>query len=614
MIPTMTIRRAAAIWSLSERRVNELCKTGRIKGAYKENRQWQIPVNAKKPVDERFKIKLPPSQNQERMPLPVGITDYKKVASMYYYIDKTLMIKEILDEKSQISLFTRPRGFGKSLTMDMLKTFFEMSSEDTTVYFRDKKIWEAGESYRSYQGKYPVIYLDFRSVKYATWDNSYARIAQLIANEYARHRDILESDRCSAVDKACFQRVLQAEATPEELKDAVLNLTRILDDVYQVPPVVIIDEYDTPYTAAYTYGYYDTAKDFFDALIYDGLVENRHLSFAFIAGILTFTHQGVKVNSVLDSRYGEFFGFTNEEVLDMLDDYNAAEKVAELRGWYSAYHFGNTDIYNPWSVLNYFNDECRLLPFWEMTGDNSVIDMLLQDSSLDMLENLEIMMQQKEISARIDLDVIDPRSGDGDQCSLYSYMLETGYFKATRADKQFDGDYMCDITIPNRELTFIFGKKILAQFESIIPRETSLAVREAIYRIDVEALRNHIYELIQHTISFNSRESDKIFYHGLVLGLCAMLGNRYYVSADHDSDSGSFSIEMMPLEFRLPGILIQTKQSNIGNSQQLDALARFAVKQIANRQFETEAKSRYVRTALKYGVAYNGNTVSIVTE
>lgn len=621
MLPTMNIKRAAQIWSLSERRVNELCKNGRIEGAYKEEGRWVIPANARKPVDERYKVSPPPALHAEKnRPLPIGISDFKKLADEYYYIDKTLMIKEILDEKSVVSLYTRPRAFGKTVNMDMLRTFFELDENDNSGYFRNKKIWFEGEEYRAQMGKYPVIYLDFRPVRYEDWLSSYDKIAKIIIDEYDRHRELMDSERCSQMDRVYYTKILTGRYSTGELKSSLYMLTKMLHDHYDRDAVVIIDEYDTPVYTANRYGYEEEMKDFFSEFYYEGLQENRHLRFAFIAGILTLTNEGIfngisniKVNSVLDKNYGECFGFTWDEVEGIINHFGAEVRERELKNWYSVYQFGESEVYNPWSIMNYFNEDCRPLPFWESTGDNDVINSFLDKSDLAMLEQLEIMMQSRTVSIRADITAISP-DNDDDPAALYSFMLSHGYFKAVRADIQFDGDYMCEITIPNREISFVFGKKILTQFEPIIPKATAMSVREAIYRADSESLREHIYNLIVQTIGFNSPDSDRIFYHGLILGLCSMLGNRYHVVTTSEPDTGNFSIEMMPLEVRLPGILVQTKRVPGGGEQQLEALARFACKQITNRQYESEAKSRYITQALKYGVAYSGTAIKIVLE
>jgi len=420
------------------------------------------------------------------------------------------------------------------------------------------------------------------------------------------------------MDRMHFTKILTGRYSPGELTGSLYVLTKMLREYYEEPAVVVVDEYDTPIKMAYDNGYYDEAFEFFSKFYYEGLQENRNLRFAYISGILTLNSvfksiSNIKYNTVLDKRYGSYFGFTWEEVESIVESFDAEANEREIKNWYSVYQFGDSEVYSPWSIMNYFNDECRPLAFWELTGNNDIINLFLDKADLAMLEKLEIMMQNRSITTRIDINAI---TGDDDEdpSALYSYMVATGYFKAVRADLQFDGDYMCEITIPNREISFMFGKKILVQFEPIIPKATAMSVREAIYRADTEALRRHIHNLIVQTIGFNSPESDRVFYHGLVLGLCSMLGNRYHVVTACEQETGNFSIEMMPLEVRLPGILIQTKRVNGGTSDQLEALARFACKQITNRQYETESKARYMEQALKYGVAYSGTAIRIIVE
>ncbi len=621
MISVMSIKRAAAIWSISERRVNELCKTGRIRGAYKENGRWYIPSTAAKPFDMRYHRTPPIKTLNHKLPLPVGISDFRKVAKHYYFVDKSLLIKEILDERTQVSVFTRPRSFGKSLDLDMLRTFFELpgKDEDTTKYFKSLKIWSAGEEYRSHLGRYPVIGLNLKSVAGEDLKSALRAFRRVLSEEFARHRYLADSEACSSIDRDSFQRIMEGFADRGELEHALSLITRMLDEHHGSAPVIIIDEYDAPMVSAYKNKYYDEMTEFLRCVMTDGMDENRHLSFAFLAGVLCLSGDSIfrglnniKFNTVLDRRYDQYFGFTRDEVQEMLRYYNVSEKTGEISSWYFGYHFGEAEVYNPWSVINYFDEGYRALPYWETTGDNTIIDDFLMGASLEMLEKLELMLQGKSFSSRIDISVISPHTDD-DASVVYSYMLATGYLKAVRSDQQFDGDFMCELTIPNRELAYLYGKKILDRFSGVIPRASATAFREALYRADAEQLRGHVYRLIVQTSNFNTGEADTIFYHGLVLGLCALLGSRYHVVSERE-DNGNFSIEMMPLEIRLPGILIMTKATHRGTDEQLEALARFARKQITNRQYETDTKMRYVERALKFGVAYSSEAVKIVED
>ena len=318
----MTIKEAAAAWGITERRVNELCKAGRISGAYKEGRQWFIPDGTQKPMDKRgHRSEVKPAASSARKPLPIGVSDYRDACKNYYYVDKTLMIKEFLDERPKVSLFTRPRRFGKTLNMDMLRTFFEKTTEDTSVYFRDKKIWFCGESYRAHHRKYPVIFLSFKDVKYTSWEETYQTLQKLIAQEFRRHDELASSSALSNYEKEEYS-ILATEAADEvDYQMSLRTLTLLLHKHHDVAPIVIIDEYDTPIQQGHVNGFYDTVIGFMRNLFSGGLKDNPHLSYGFLTGILRVAKESIfsglnnlKINSILDERYSEYFGFTSDEV------------------------------------------------------------------------------------------------------------------------------------------------------------------------------------------------------------------------------------------------------------------------------------------------------------
>ena len=247
---TMTVRDAASIWGLSERRVAILCKEGRIKGAYKQGRSWIIPADAKKPADNRSARK-----SSVKKSLPIGISEYRKAVSKYYYIDKTLLIKELIDEGAAVSLFTRPRRFGKTLNMDMLREFFEISDEDTAAYFRDKQIWSQGEEYQKEQGKYPVVFVSFKDIKCSNWEETYALLYKIIRSEFLRHSELRLSEKLDEYDKEYIERILGHSAEKNDLTLSFRELSRMLHIHHGVPPVIIIDEYDIPIQQGHMKGF-----------------------------------------------------------------------------------------------------------------------------------------------------------------------------------------------------------------------------------------------------------------------------------------------------------------------------------------------------------------------
>lgn len=316
-------------------------------------------------------------------PPPIRISDFKKAVTEYYYVDKTLMIKDFIDTSPEASLFTRPRHFGKTLNMDMLRVFFEKTAEDTSIYFKDKKIWNCGQRYRDYQGKYLVIFLTFKDVKFNSWREAFDKIKEVLRDEFDRHKSLLSDPELGEYHKLYCQKVMMKTATEVELTGALQILSQILDKHYHIAPVIIIDEYDTPVQQGYLYGAYDEIILFMRNLFSGGFKDNSHLSFGFMTGILRIAKESIfiglnnlKINSIMENRYSGYFGFTKQEVQDMMDYYGQSEKYAEICEWYDGYRYGNTDIFNPWSVLNYIDEGCFPKAFWQSTGDKNIIARL----------------------------------------------------------------------------------------------------------------------------------------------------------------------------------------------------------------------------------------------
>ena len=611
----MTIREAAALWDITERRVSELCKAGRIPGAVKKGRQWSIPNDTDKPLDSRRRSSesaLP----RVRKPLPIGVSDYRAACTGYYYVDKTMLIKEFLDERPKVSLFTRPRRFGKTLNMDMLRVFFEKTGEDTSVYFRDKKIWACGSEYRKHQGRYPVIYVTFKDVKCESWEETYGQICKLLRNEFERHSELLTSSRLSEYEKASLAKYLDGTADRVDMSMAFENLSRMLHAHHNVAPIIIIDEYDVPIHHGHMRGFREQATSFVCNLFSGGLKDNPHISYGFLTGILRVAKGSIfsglnnlVVNSILDEKYSQYFGFTADEVRQMARYYGASEKYQEICQWYDGYRFGSTDIFNPWSVIGYFGNDCRPKAFWLSTGSNDIIKEVLACATPDILERLELLMQGKSFLTYIDTDVIYPQL-QSDPSSIYSFLLVTGYLKVHDMDPNFLGGYMGRVSLPNKEISFVYSKEILSQLENIIPRAAAIGIQEAIYKADTDELRRKLEAFLLQTISFHDAASEA-FYHGLILGLCAMLDDRYRITSNREAGLGRYDIQMQPLNRKLPGILIELKAGKDCSESQLEELARTALQQINDRNYAVELHTQCVQTVLKYGIAFCGKNVRI---
>lgn len=555
----------------------------------------------------------------KRLPLPVGISDYKKASSEYYYVDKTLLIRDFLDERPQVSLFTRPRRFGKTLNMDMMRVFFEYTDQDTSVYFKDKKIWACGKEYQDHQGKYPVIYVTFKDVKCDTWEKAYDLIYKLLRNEVERHSELLESEKVSFYEKKYLTNILEGQGNENDVALIFLKLSKMLHAHYGKAPMIIIDEYDTPIQQGHLRGYYDQVIDFMRTLFSGGLKDNPHLSYGFLTGILRVAKESIfsglnnlKINSILEHRYSKYFGFTPDEVKKMADYYGVSEKYEEICAWYDGYRFGNTEIFNPWSVIGYFNNECIPKAFWQSTGSNDVISEILKNATTETYEKLEALMQGKSFMTRIDTGVIYPQI-QNDPSAIYSFLLVTGYLKATSNDQTFGGDYICKVALPNKEISYVYSKEILSKFQKMIPMSIALSIQEAVYTMDLTALQERLEKFLLQTVSFHD-VANETFYHGLILGLCAMMEDRYRITSNREAGNGRFDIQMLPLDHKLPGILIELKAGKACSEEELEQLSQNALDQINERKYDAEMQACEVKEILKYGIAFSGKKAAIKAE
>ena len=610
------VKEAAKLWNIGERQVSHLCKIGKVNGALKQGRSWMIPVDAEKPADQRIKTgAYIQSAKTVKLPLPVGISDYRLASSSYYYIDKTMMIKDFIDERPMVSLFTRPRRFGKTLNMDMLRVFFEKTDSDTSVYFKDKKIWACGEQYRAYQGKYPVIYVTFKDVKCESWESTYDLICQILRNEVQRHSELLNSDRISAYDKKYLESILSGTASEIDMAMTFMNLSRMLDAHYDKAPIIIIDEYDTPIQQGHTLGYYDKVISFMRNLFSGGLKDNKHLSFGFLTGILRVAKESIfsglnnlVINSVLDNKYSAYFGFTPDEVREMARYYGVSEKYDEICEWYDGYRFGNSEIFNPWSVINYFNNECKPKAFWLSTGSNDIIGEIITQADQDIYDKLTSLVSGNTIVSYIDTSVTYPQIKQNPS-AIYSFLLVAGYLNAVKAESSYGIDYMCELALPNKEITFVYSKEILQKLDHIIPQSIAISVQEAIYSGDSKRIQTLIHNLLlQSASSFDTVGEN--FYHGFMLGLCVMLSGSYTTS-NRESGEGRYDIQLLPRDAKLPGILIELKAEKNCSEDELKKLSETALQQINDRKYDTEMTSMGITAIHKYGVAFSGKSVEV---
>lgn len=553
-----------------------------------------------------------------KLPLPVGTTNYKKICEDSYYVDKTLLIKEILDEKVNVALFTRPRRFGKTLNMDMLRTFFEKTAEDTGRYFQDKKIWQQGEKYTSHQGQYPVIFLSLKDIKARKWQYAFDALKYIISVEYMRHSELKRSSELEEADIELYNRIVKNQAGYMEYVFSLQALSRMLHQHHKQAPVIIIDEYDTPIQEGFVNGYYDDAVEFIRSFFSAALKDNPHARQIVMTGILRIAKESIfsglnniRVFSVLDKKFSEFFGFMTSEVQQMAAYYEQTDKLPELKAWYDGYKFGDTEIFNPWSVINYFSNNCQAMPYWVQTSANTIIQEILKTYNDDTYRNLHALLGKTEVQSIVRTNIIYPKLKEP-QTNILGFLLMTGYLKSTGTELDARGDYICRLSIPNKEIKTIYYNEILSLLTEDIGENTVMNLANALYDKDAAKIKEALNKFMLKTISYYDNLKEN-YYHGLMLGLLAIGESNYDIRSNRESGLGRYDIQLIPKKSALPGIIIEVKAADKDAGVELSKLAQTALKQIEEKKYDTELCAQGVNDIIKYGVAFKGKTVEIVT-
>lgn len=592
---------ASKAMGFSVRRIQQMCKNGELPGAIKEGRKWLIP-------DETIHM----NHFAKNKSLPIGVSDFKLATTGYYYVDKTLMIRDFLDKKPMVSLFTRPRRFGKTLNMDMLRVFFEKTNEDTSVYFKDKQIWQCGDYYTKRQGQYPVIFLTFKDVKSMTWEETFQKIRRLISLEFIRHNELETSSVLTAYEKEQYHLLAGDSGDEVDCQMGLQLLSLLLHKHYGRECIIIIDEYDTPIQQGHTCNFYPEIVNFMRNFFSGGLKDNPHLAFGFLTGILRVAKESIfsgmnnlKTYSILDDGYSSYFGFTEKEVKDMLRYYGKDDKYNELSEWYDGYRFGNTEIFNPWSVINYISDNCFPKAFWQSTGSNEIIGEIIQAATPEITKDLYKLLCGEKIAAYIDTGVIYPEV-QNNPYSIYSFLLVAGYLKVANIYPQSDGNFMCDVAIPNKEITFVYEKEVLNRTNQ---NSLAISISQAIFSKDTQKLQALLEDFMVKSIS-SIDGANEGFYHGMMLGLCAILGNRYKIRSNRESGLGRFDIQLMPLTKGMPGFIFEFKHTKDEHTD-LSALADSALQQIEAKKYDTELRDNGVNSIISIGIAFRGKSAVV---
>lgn len=604
-------------WNVTTRRINQLCAEKYFSGAYKDGKFWMIPSDTPKPsVLRNQKIK---TKQTKFLPCPVGITSYKEVSTECYYVDKTLLIKDIIDDHNKVYLFTRPRRFGKTLTTDMIRTFFEKTDEDTSVYFENKKIWSSGQKYRDFQGMYPVIYLSFKDAHQDNWEDMYQSLYFSIREAYLKHIYLLSGEKINEFDKKFFRNIVDSNATFTDVQFSLGKLSSMLEKHYSRKVILIIDEYDTPIQQGYMNGCYEEVISFIRNLFSSGLKDNENLEFGILTGILRVAKESLfsglnnlVVNTIMDEKYAQYFGFTTAEVSEMASYYGRNEKLPEIQNWYDGYLFGDTEMYNPWSVISYFNNNCKPKAFWSRTSGNEMIAQLMQNASPEMHEGLSALIQGNEVQAVIDTDIIYPEV-NGDPDMIYSFLLMAGYLRIKEVISTINDNLICSLSIPNREIKSVFQKEILNSYSAVFTgsllRDFELSIRTGDSTLLTETLQKY---LLQSASVYDTAYES--FYHGTIFGMLAVMSDSYYITSNRESGEGCFDIQLEPQDKNQTGFILEFKTGKDLNESDLKELAQEGIRQIKDKQYYTNMEYHGIQNITLFGIAFSGKKVAVVVE
>ena len=405
------------------------------------------------------------------------------------------------------------------------------------------------------------------------------------------------------------------------MTSALEKLSAMLARHYGKAPVIIIDEYDTPIQEGYSKDFYDEIIGFMRNFFSGAFKDNKNLSYGFLTGILRIAQESIfsglnnlSVNTVMDEEYDKYFGFTDAEVREMLGYYGVSEKYGELKNWYDGYCFGNKEIYNPWSVINYVSKGCVPQAYWVNTGKNEILEGVLTVADDDIIERLYALLQGESVIARIDQNVVY-KSLSEDPANIYSLLLVAGYLKTGKKELLDDGTYLCEVSIPNKEIAAVYRSEVLFHLLQIgaITRTTANKIAESLYTNDFGQLQKAITEYMEKTISFYDAGAEG-FYHGLVLGLIALMDNQYTIKSNRESGNGRYDICLFPKEKRHPGIIMKLKWKNGLDENMLNKLSVEALSQINDKSYDTEMRELGIDNIMKLGIAFSGKKARIQTD
>ena len=544
--------------------------------------------------------------------MPIGREDLADVRSGYYFVAKTPFVQAFLKDHAIVTLFTRPRRFGKTLTLSMLRYFLDIEDAEAHRKLFDGLLISKDAEAMAWQGTRPVLLLTLKGWKADSWDEMKHVISDMLAQVFDARGSLLSGTELTEQERLRFEKLRKGEADLIVCRSALAFLLRVMEKHYGRKPVLLLDEYDVPIQTAWEHQYYKEAISFFREFLSAALKSNPSLDFAVLTGVLRITKENIfsalnnlSVDSVFHSKYPEAFGFTTGEIEKMTRDLHREDKLAEIRRWYDGYRFAGCEIYNPWSVINYFDSGCEPQPYWVNTSGNSILGEMLRHSRSRILEKLETVLQGEAIETRVREDVIYSDIYKNES-ALYTMLVTTGYLTTERVE-QNDLGMRAALILPNRELQSLFRSEVLDRYHSDDMDIEVTDMMQAFADGDIETVRDGLSEYLEVlTSTFDAQKGKESFYHGFVLGLTATLIGDYQIRSNRESGYGRYDIAAFPRGAGERGFVIECKTAE---KEEIQVEAKAALQQIADRDYDAEFRAQGVTSVLHYGIAFHGKRV-----
>ena len=550
--------------------------------------------------------------------MPVGVDNFREMVSRdYYFVDKTNFIKELLDNKNKVTLITRPRRFGKTLAMRMLQEFFDINAAGRDT-FKGLNISRAGEKYIQHRGKYPVIFFSLKDIATGNYQDALRDLCGKISDLYAEYGFLAESPALNEREKEYFLSVYNIADHEQYGRDkwgkSLKMLTVYLWKHYGVKTILLLDEYDAPIQHAWEDGYYEDMIRFMRQFYSEVLKGNDALEFAVLTGVLRVAKESIfsglnnlKVCSVLSEDYSDIFGFTGQEVARMAADLQLEDKLPEIRAWYDGYSFGGSEIYNPWSVIMYFDAKCKPAPYWVNTSGNGIIKYMLDRLDGRGREDLQSLMDGNTISKQVQEGIIYEEIGSNAD-DLYTMLLTTGYLKCTSSQDSLLGTYM-DLQIPNLEILRLFTREIAQNFTGYSGVSDITNMMDEMLKGNAVLFEEDLNRILRNSVSYHDAANGESFYHGMMLGFCVLLKDSHIVESNRESGYGRFDLALIPTDRRYYGVIMEFKRA--ADEGQLEEKALEALAQIEELSYIAEFQQRQIEKVWKYGIAFCGKKVCL---